>query len=154
VTTEDDFRRAIDANPEDWQTLIVFSDWLRDRDDPRADGYAALARHRKSPLPQIVTEVDKEGRTAVWFSWVKVGMSRPLYQRGHATTAEEREPDALPPDWYDTVKEFNQHPDLPPFVQVFFLTRAEALDAAARGFAELPAERRAELLTGPVEEAK
>jgi uncharacterized protein (TIGR02996 family) len=48
VTTEDDFRRAIEANPDDWDTLAVFSDWLRDRDDPRADGYAALARHGKT----------------------------------------------------------------------------------------------------------
>jgi uncharacterized protein (TIGR02996 family) len=37
VTTEDDLRRAIDADPEDRHTLLVFSDWLRDRGDKRAD---------------------------------------------------------------------------------------------------------------------
>ena len=53
MTTEDDFRRALDANPKDWQTLAVLSDWLRERDDPRADGYAALVRHQKRPKPEI-----------------------------------------------------------------------------------------------------
>jgi uncharacterized protein (TIGR02996 family) len=39
VTTEYDFHCAIEANPDDGHTL-VFSDWLRDRGDKRADGYA------------------------------------------------------------------------------------------------------------------
>jgi uncharacterized protein (TIGR02996 family) len=151
VTTEDDFRRAIDASPEDWQTLLVFSDWLRDRDDVRADGYAALARHRKRPLPQTVTKVGEEERTAVWFGWVKVGFA---IHSVHLGTTKTTDPEALPPDWYDTVREFNQHLDWEPFAWAFFHTRFEALDAAARGFAQLPAERRAELLTGPVEEVK
>ena len=42
VTTEDDFQRALDKNPDDWQTRLVFADWLEERDDPRAEGYRAL----------------------------------------------------------------------------------------------------------------
>ena len=38
MTTEDDFQTALDANPEDWQTRLVFADWLEDNGDPqRAD---------------------------------------------------------------------------------------------------------------------
>jgi uncharacterized protein (TIGR02996 family) len=37
------FRAALDAAPGDQTIRSAFADWLRDRDDPRADGYAALA---------------------------------------------------------------------------------------------------------------
>jgi hypothetical protein len=40
------------------------------------------------------------------------------------------------------VREFNQYLDWEPFAWAFFHTRFEALDAAAQGFAELPAARR------------
>jgi uncharacterized protein (TIGR02996 family) len=151
VTSEDDFRRAIEANPDDWDTLAVFSDWLRDRDDPRADGYAALARHRKCPLVQTLTKMRKAELNGVWFAWLKVAHAVHSNHAGRATTTDL---DALPPDWYDTVREFNQLPNWKPIAWASFRTRAEALDAAARGFAQLPAERRAELLTGPVGEVK
>jgi uncharacterized protein (TIGR02996 family) len=44
VTTEDDFQAALDGNYRDWQTRLVFADWLQDRNDPRAEGYRALGR--------------------------------------------------------------------------------------------------------------
>lgn len=50
MTTEDDFQRALDANPEDWQTRLVFADWLQERDDPRAEGYRAMGRNRLAPM--------------------------------------------------------------------------------------------------------
>jgi uncharacterized protein (TIGR02996 family) len=151
VTTEDDFRRAIEANPDDWDTLAVFSDWLRDRDDPRADGYAALARHRKRPLLQTLTKMRKAELNGVWFAWLKVAHA---VHSDHAGRAKSTDPGALPPDWYDTVREFSQFPDWKPTAWAFFHSRSEALDAAALGFVQLPAERRAELLTGPMEEVK
>jgi uncharacterized protein (TIGR02996 family) len=30
MTTEDDFQAALDANPGDWQTRLVFADWLQE----------------------------------------------------------------------------------------------------------------------------
>jgi hypothetical protein len=125
----------------------VFSDWLRERDDPRADGYAALARHRKNPLLHTLTKQSKEELNGVWFAWVKVGLAVFTDQRGTARTTD---PEALPPDWYETVREFNQFSDWAASAWCYTRTRFEALDAAARGFAQLPAERRAELLTGAV----
>ena len=52
MTTEEDFQKALDANPDDWQTRLVFADWLQDRDDPRADGYRALAVLRVAPYAE------------------------------------------------------------------------------------------------------
>lgn len=49
MTTEDDFQRALDANPEDWQIRLVFADWLQDQGDPRAEGYRALGSLRRAP---------------------------------------------------------------------------------------------------------
>ena len=37
MTKEDDFQKALDAHPEDWQTRLVFADWLQERGDPRAE---------------------------------------------------------------------------------------------------------------------
>jgi uncharacterized protein (TIGR02996 family) len=49
VTTEDDFQAALDASPEDWQTRLVFADWLQERGDRRAAGYRVLGLHRCYP---------------------------------------------------------------------------------------------------------
>ena len=107
MTTEDDFRRAIDANPEDWQNLLVFSDWLRERNDARADGYAALAALRKYPRPETHGRSMPKNQQGNWFLWGKVGTA----MRSERGAAKQRDPDALPPDWYDTVREFNQFPN-------------------------------------------
>ncbi len=39
---EDDFQDALDADPSDYFTRLVFADWLEERGDPRAAGYRAL----------------------------------------------------------------------------------------------------------------
>jgi uncharacterized protein (TIGR02996 family) len=49
MTTEDDFQRALDQHPHDWQTRLVFADWLQEHNDPRADGYRALGELRRVP---------------------------------------------------------------------------------------------------------
>ncbi len=49
MTTEDDFQAALDANPNDYQTRLVFSDWLQERDDPRWEGYKAMGLWRLRP---------------------------------------------------------------------------------------------------------
>ena len=50
MTTEDDFQAALDADPENWQTRLVFADWLQERGDPRAEGYRALGVLRRRPF--------------------------------------------------------------------------------------------------------
>ena len=50
MTSEDDFQAALDTSPDDWQTRLVFADWLQERGDPRAEGYRALAVHRRIPV--------------------------------------------------------------------------------------------------------
>jgi uncharacterized protein (TIGR02996 family) len=110
MTTEDDFQRALDACPEDWQTRLVFADWLDERGDPRGPGYRALGANEMHPM-----RLD----------------SRWLYLR-----ASLRLPGAqwMPHDWYELMGD-----------DVTTARRA-AEDLAARAFAKLPAERRAELL--------
>lgn len=49
-------------------------------------------------------------------------------------------------DWYALAKGANGLPDWNPTAWAYIRTRFEALDAVARGFARLPAERRAEQL--------
>lgn len=50
MTTEDDFHRALDANPTDWQTRLVLADWLDEQGDPRAEGYRALGVNEMHPM--------------------------------------------------------------------------------------------------------
>src|SRR5829696_5751875 len=87
MTTEDDFQRAIDASPGDWQTRLVFADWLQDRDDPRADGYRAMGRQRLSTF-----NVNPSPRAPLW-TWFPFG---PL---GYAARA-------LPRDWYELLADW------------------------------------------------
>jgi uncharacterized protein (TIGR02996 family) len=146
MTTEDDFRRALDANPEDWQTLAVFSDWLRDRGDPRADGYAALARRRKRPGVERLTNQMRDGWTGDWFAWARAGSASRSGTQSFSVLAHS--PKTLPPDWYDAVKDANQLPNWDARSWACFRTPTGAFDAAAIGFTTLPPERRAELLAG------
>jgi uncharacterized protein (TIGR02996 family) len=133
MTTEDDFQRALDAHPDDWQTRLVFADWLQDGGDPRADGYRALVACGWSPWTAI------KG----WYSWWDFNRcgrtaheTPPMHQFGHGE---------LPTDWFDALgpRRYGKHDSDYP-------TRREAEDAAALAFAKLPPERRAELLAREV----
>src|SRR5262249_13386737 len=66
VTTEDDFQNALDAQPGDWQTRLVFADWLQDRSDPRAEGYRALGMNRIVPIAGVP---GRPVRVAGWSLW-------------------------------------------------------------------------------------
>jgi uncharacterized protein (TIGR02996 family) len=133
VTTEDDFNAALDANPDDHQTRLVFADWLQERGDERAEGYRALGMRRLST---------RKALRARWYDAAKYG---------------EASGENLPSDWYaalithlgsdrDTVRLGCLHRGR---CWSEFLTRREAEDAAALAFEQLPAERRAELLAAP-----
>ena len=49
MTTEDDFQAALDADPGDHFTRLVFADWLDDRGDPRGSGYRAMGEMGRFP---------------------------------------------------------------------------------------------------------
>jgi uncharacterized protein (TIGR02996 family) len=120
MTTEDDFQRALDANPDDWQTRLVFADWLQEQGDPRAEGYRALSYTGSCPLWNSHTNW-------VWTNSENDGLRHALGIDWHRATC------AI----YGTTA-------------AHFATRREAEDAAALAFARLPAARRAELLASGI----
>lgn len=125
MTTEDDFQAALDANPADHVTRLVFADWLQERGDPRAEGYRALGMLWKKPQRGV-------RRNELWgYTWVDVVS----YSR-YVDIAR-----VLPEDWFRDAFSTQVSDDKN--------TRREAEDAAALAFAKLPAGRRGELLTPP-----
>jgi uncharacterized protein (TIGR02996 family) len=137
VTTENDFQAALDADPADWQTRLVFADWLEERADPRAAGYRALGLHRAAPIliQMDRTDAEKEG------DWLFIfGNSA-----NDSATARQRWGGCfLPEAWFKKLKQVNQR-DRNPWWR-YFGTRREADDIAARSFARLAKARRIELL--------
>ncbi|MBM3978841.1 MAG: TIGR02996 domain-containing protein [Planctomycetes bacterium] len=134
MTTEDDFQAKLDANPKDWQTRLVFADWLQDHGDPRAEGYRALGVRRH--VPSHGTR-DKPPGELWWWTWY--------------TSAGKA---ALPKDWFDLIEGLDPQDDAfkPRATGSNVNTRREVEDAAARAFALLPEDRRRELLAPPAEE--
>jgi uncharacterized protein (TIGR02996 family) len=61
MTTESDFQTALDADPSDHLTRLVFADWLQDREEKRAEGYRALANWNCSPF-------SSGSGTVIWYS--------------------------------------------------------------------------------------
>ena len=139
MTTEHDFQAALNANPQDWQTRLVFADWLQERGDPRAEGYAALGRPGCRPTGYTVkdTATLDANEAAFWCYWTEPYASPPF---------RLNDLDWLPLDWFRAI------PQLPEETERYNRrrkTRRELDDAAALAFAKLPAARRAELLAQP-----
>lgn len=135
MTTEDDFQRMLDANPDDWQTRLIFADWLQERDDPRAAGYRVLGVLRKYPFYRN----RREERKAI------VESERcPFWEnRGYL---EER---LLPEDWYELLEIRGKgNYCAPMWRDCSNATRRELEDAAALAFARLPEHRQRQLLAG------
>jgi uncharacterized protein (TIGR02996 family) len=121
VTTEDDFNRQLDANPEDHHTRLVFADWLEERDDPRAEGSRALGLLGKR-------STEETPRGWLWHQAMPRRVPAPC---------------DLPTDWFYALVNtggVGLYPTPCP-------TRREAEDAAARAFATLPPVLESELLT-------
>lgn len=132
MTTESDLQAMLDLNPDDWQTRGVLADWLRDRDDPRADGYAALALLRRYPV------LWQGAPGARRWGWLHSGTAR-MYRPNRWPHA------VLPDDWYAILPRFpigGRFSD----VAEQWPTRQAAEDEVALAFPPLPADRRAELL--------
>jgi uncharacterized protein (TIGR02996 family) len=138
VTTEDDFHRILDANPDDHHTRLVLADFLQDRGDPRAAGYRALGKLRLYPvlyqhrpnLPQLA-------------DWTHTG---------NVSRAEQSFPrHSLPRDWFDLMPQAEPRRSTPAMDQFwrYHTGRKTAEDAAALAFGQLPPERQSELLRDP-----
>lgn len=123
MTTEDDFQTALDADPTDWQTRLVFADWLQERDDPRADGYRALGALRLWPA---TSKFHERGKVCHGYT----NPTNAIYDFSHARVNQ---------DWWDAISGSISDAEANPSWR-WFPTRREADDAAARAFAKLPAE--------------
>jgi uncharacterized protein (TIGR02996 family) len=127
VTTEDDFQAKLDANPDDWQTRLVFADWLQERGDPRAEGYRALGLLRRVPRLTVRGLLGGTRRPDQW-SFVSSALEPGEW---HWKWDAQRLP------WHWSKKVANRHVNE---------SRRAIEDVAALAFAELPVERRAELI--------
>lgn len=128
------FQDALDVNPEDWTTRLVFADWLEERGDPRGPGYRALGVRRKFPI-----------HSGGWGYW-----NTGYYESRYPDLGDYVEsPNHLPGDWYAAMEngwevfsvDHEKNESVP--------MRQMAEDRAAIAFAKLPPERQAELLSVP-----
>jgi uncharacterized protein (TIGR02996 family) len=95
MTTEEDFQRALDAQPEDWQTRLVFADWLDERGDPRAEGYRALGVGRVRPMQFSATPSSPFG----WLIFYSELLTGPRISRTDLVQYS-----TLPVDWFNCLK--------------------------------------------------
>lgn len=133
MTTEDAFQNALDAEPEAWHARLVFADWLDDRDDPRAEGYRAIAARRRRPFCIL--------RPDGWACW----WHREVFYRPAGND--------IPPDWFARLPaDAGSNLFWPQLVEGrASMSRRVCEDALALAFAQLPAARRAELLAPPAD---
>lgn len=124
MTTEDDFQSALDADPNDWQTRLVFADWLDERGDVRGPGYRALGMMKNAP-----DHFSDEGAHA-WTWW-----------RGVRTLCRH---EYLCAEWWDLLTGGDEDSEM----TREYLTRRAADDAAARAFVKLSPGSRSRLLAG------
>ena len=128
MTTEDDFQSALDAHPEDWQTRLVFADWLDERGDPRGPGYRALAVRR-------------------WQAYQPTGGG--YWTVGDYSADNRNDLSDLPKDWFRRVWNATPRDERTQASMGRWIaldTRREVEDAAALAFAKLSAKRQQELL--------
>lgn len=138
MTTEDDFQTALDANPTDWQTRLVFADWLQDRGDPRAAGYRLLGQLRVHPI-LIQMESGEDEPPGQWFHILGSAANDRARPRWELCLVPEVLFEKLTRRAQRNKNSYWRYYD----------TRREADDDAARAFAKLPAARRADLLALP-----
>lgn len=131
---EEGFNRALDANPNDHHTRMVFADWLQDRNDPRAEGYRALGQLRKTAFRYR----DNDG-----------GTPRDTWLWGHdgrLSKEDTHRANYLTPDWLAKIPvDITNNTPLDEHWREH-ATRREADDKAATAFGQLPEERKAKIL--------
>jgi uncharacterized protein (TIGR02996 family) len=138
-TTEEDFHKILDAAHDDHTTRMVFADWLEEQGDPRAEGYRALGKLQIQPHKTDWTgmETHPQRNSNIY-----------VYGTGGAMIDAQHK---LPDDWAALIpyKISENDPDYHGRIAHWrenYLTRKEAEDAAALAFAQLPPERKEELL--------
>lgn len=142
MASEGDFLTILEDNNRDWQTRLIFADWLDEHDDPRAEGYRALGFLRLWPYKSILhkyilhtwTRSDNPHIHGRWSD----GRELPPWSRAKNWKAYRHA--GLPVDWYLKL------PRRQEWWTEGFETRTEASNAAALAFVELPEDRRWELL--------
>lgn len=127
MSDEEAFQAALDANPDDHTTRLVFADWLQERGDLRAEGYRALGATQKYPF--IRRQGNFKPGSAGWTRTSNRSMPR-CYR--------------LAEDWWRLV---GSSVDRNAYF-VFHSNRRQSEDAAALAFSHLSAKRRATLLVG------
>lgn len=136
MTTEDDFHAILDSQPDDWQTRLVFADWLDERNDPRGPGIRALGVYRRKAMACQITG----GPLRYILGTVEI---TPIVHFNNWIDC------LLPVDWFAAVPISllcdNKHDKWR-----YYVTRREAEDAAALGFQLLAVARQTELLEGHV----
>ena len=125
------FQAALDADPADQVTRLAFADWLQDRDDPRAAGYAAMVALGVRPM--------QNGSFTLW-NW-RYFQNPPAYLRPYLRAS------VLPRDWYESL---TGSPVPLGNWSSEYTSCSAAENAAALAFARLSPERQAELLSGVV----
>lgn len=119
MSAEDGFLTAIDENRNDTVALLAYADWLRDRDDPRADGYQAIAGYRLAPHPTGPFDLQRAFATGYLWSFVATGRPRTY----HLTEL-----------WFNALDlAGDKHTGW-----VWAPSHLAGLDAAARAYARLP----------------
>lgn len=146
MTEEDAFQSALDSNPDDATTRLVFADWLDERGDPRASGYRALGRYGRSPCidwapPGMLRDRVKHPTTSeTCWGWWSYGSNPAARERlrdqlrsgaGRVTCA------VLPFLWAKSIKSLYLYGYYDSEFSVDFLSRREADDAAAIAYFEM-----------------
>ncbi len=119
------FQSALDSDPLDMTTRLVFADWLQDRDDPRAAGYRALVA------------LDRQPYYTHFYSW------------GEWAVHREVDKSVLPEAWITKLFEiFGKGKVTITSLGCYagWYRRHEAEDAAALAFSKLTQEQQAEIL--------
>lgn len=133
MTDEDAFHAAMDEDVNEFTHYLVFADWLDEHNDPRAEGYRALAEMR---LRGYRASAEYSAHFFyVWFVIERVG-------------GQADKPSDLPQVWYD---ELTGYTDFGPasFVptrelgQLYYPSARASRDAAAAAWTKLSAAYKA-----------
>jgi hypothetical protein len=140
MTTLDDFKRLLNANPENTDTLLILADWLDDGNGLYGAGYRAMGVLRLYPYHFSATKAQ---------CWGFINADGRLHN-------SQMPCNQLPVDWFDRIEEtrhvipssYYTHPRHNWHTPVgndrygpFLLFKA-----AAKAFCKLPVERQQELL--------
>lgn len=151
------------AQPEDETARLAYADWLDEHERPEeaarqrkmAPGHRALARHGREPF---FNEYDRpfvtDGAPLTPEQHARREQARQRYEwwRWGASVGAPYARSRMPEDWFGAVESPYYYRNQGGMQSKDYITRGEAVDAAALAFADLPPARQAELLAAPPEE--